>query len=94
MKADKVNIKKNYGLVNGLNNTLIVKDINNCSINSFNHFFNFSSGCNLNLIKEDNEKYEVIPFIFDLVYFLKLIVLLFILYLVYRIIRHYAVRIN
>ena len=92
LKADKVNIKKNYGLVSGLNNTLIVKDISNCKLSSFNHFFNFNSVCNLKLIKEENKNYEVIPFNFDLIYFLRLIVLIFILYMIYRIIKHYIVR--
>ena len=97
LKAEKVDIKKNYGLVSGLNNTIFIsssfaQDFSkslNCKLNSFNHFFNFSSGCNLNLVKEENDKYEVIPFSFDLVYFLKLFVLLFILYLIYRIIKYY-----
>ena len=97
LKAEKVDIKKNYGLVSGLNNTIFIsssfaQDFSkslNCKLNSFNHFFNFSSGCNLNLVKEENDKYEVIPFSFDLVYFLKLFVLLFILYLICRIIKYY-----
>ncbi len=85
-------LKKSYGLINGINNTLFVKDINNCKINSFNHFFNFSSNCNLVLVKEQNQAYNIIPFIFDWIGFLKIIVLLFILYVIYRIIKHYAVK--
>lgn len=92
LKANKVNIKKAENLISGLNNTLYVKNINNCKLNSFNHFFSFNKDCNLVLVKEEKEKYEIVEFDYNILDFLRIGVMIFILFVIYRIIKHYAVR--
>lgn len=92
LKANKVNIKKAENLIAGLNNTLFVKDINNCKLNSFNHFFSFNNNCNLVLVKEEDEKFEVVKFEYNILDWVRLIVLIFLLYIIYRIGRYYVVR--
>ncbi|HLC86414.1 MAG TPA: hypothetical protein VJG30_03955 [Candidatus Nanoarchaeia archaeon] len=94
LKADKVNIKKTDNLIAGTDNSLYVKNINNCKLILFNHFYNLNHDCNLNINLENNtvSNYQVREFNYDLTWILKLIALLFILYLVYRIIKHFVVR--
>ncbi len=66
--------------------------INNCELNSSNHFFSFSKDCNLVLNKEEKEKFEVVKFEYGILDWLKLIVLIFLLYVIYRIGRYYVLR--
>lgn len=92
LKADKVDIKKS-NIISGLNRTLFIKAFTeNCTISSFNHFYSINKDCNLTLNKEVNEKVGVKKFNYDLFYFLRLIVLVFIIYLIYKIGRYYFVK--
>jgi len=92
LKADKVNLKKTNNILAGLNNTFFVKDMNNCKINTFNHFYSINTNCNMNSMNQEEQKYEIVPFMYDLLDFFRLGVFVFMLYFVYRIIKHFAVR--
>ncbi len=91
LKAEKVNIKKTNNLLAGLNNTFFLKDITNCKIIAFNHFYNINVNCNINSVQQEEKKYEIVPFTYDLLDFFRLGVFVFIIYFVYRIIRHFIV---
>ncbi len=92
LKADKVNLKKSNNLIVNLDNTLVVKDINNCKLILYNHFYNVNEDCNLqNNTIIPKEKYKIEEFNSNLFDLLKIFALLFIIYLIYRIIRHYFV---
>ncbi|MBS3162140.1 hypothetical protein J4476_05600 [Candidatus Woesearchaeota archaeon] len=94
LKASKINIKKTDNLIAGIDNSLYVKNIDNCKLILYNHFYNINKDCNLNTTLENKTetKYEVKEFNYNLTDLLKIIVLLFILYLIYRIIKHFVVR--
>jgi hypothetical protein len=91
LKANKVNIKQANNILTGLNNTLFVKNINDCKISASNFFYKFTQSCNLILKQEVKETIEVVPFEYNLMNFFKLFIFVFMIYLIYRVIKHFAV---
>ncbi len=71
---------------------LFVKNIDNCKIYSFNHFFSFNNNCNLVLHKEEKERFKIVEFEYNVLDWMRLIVLVFLLYIIYRIGKYYVVR--
>ncbi len=93
LEAHKANIKNINALLVGYNNTLYINNINGCSITASNFFYSSNFNCNLTSVNKTKEPLATyIPFSYDLTYFLKVALLIFILYVIYRIIRHFVIR--
>jgi hypothetical protein len=69
------------------NNSFFVKNTANCSLFASNHFYNYSSGCDLTLYQEDINELSIEEKTIDLSLLIHILTILFVIYIIYRLIK-------
>jgi hypothetical protein len=69
------------------NDKFFVKNTNNCSLEAYNHFYNFTSDCDLTLYQENIEELSIDTEDIDLSILLYVLIFLGVMYIIYRLLK-------
>jgi len=86
LKAHAYNSSRQRNII-AYNNSFVIKNTVNCSLTAYNHFYNFSSDCDLTLHEESIDELSIEESNADLSFLIFVIIFVLIVYVLYRLAR-------